>query len=93
MELIVQSGSRRTETWNVAISGYNHRGRHKKAVEWFKWMITESVRPDSATMASVLPAYSELADLLQAKEHSLFLSDSWISWEHKDCHWPNRCVC
>jgi pentatricopeptide repeat protein len=73
MELIVQSGSRRTETWNAAISGYNHRGRHKKAVEWFKWMITESVRPDSAAMASVLPAYAELADLLQAKNIHCFL--------------------
>jgi hypothetical protein len=30
-------------------------------------MIAESIRPDSATMANVLPAYAESADLLQAK--------------------------
>lgn len=73
MELIVESGSRQTETWNAAISGYNHRGQGKKAIKWFKRMITESVRPDSATMASVLPAYAESADLIQAKNIHCFL--------------------
>ncbi|KAK3158667.1 hypothetical protein QOZ80_2AG0140050 [Eleusine coracana subsp. coracana] len=67
MELIVVKGSRRTETWNAAISANNRSGREKKAIEWFKRMIAESVRPDSATMASVLPAYAESTNLIQAK--------------------------
>ncbi|KAL6633828.1 hypothetical protein ACP70R_026499 [Stipagrostis hirtigluma subsp. patula] len=73
MELTVEKGSRRTETWNAAISGYTRRKRVKKAIEWFKQMIAESVRPDLATMASVLPSYAESADLVQAKNIHCYL--------------------
>ncbi|PVH66755.1 hypothetical protein PAHAL_1G338300 [Panicum hallii] len=73
IEIIVDKGSRRTETWNAAISGYTDRKREKKAIELFKRMIEESVRPDSVTMTSVLPAYAESADLVQAKNIHCFL--------------------
>ncbi|TKW40773.1 hypothetical protein SEVIR_1G268100v4 [Setaria viridis] len=73
IELIVEKGSRWTETWNAAISGYTHRKQEKKAIGLFKRMIAESVRPDSATMGSVLPAYAESADLVQAKNIHCFL--------------------
>ncbi|CAN6238899.1 unnamed protein product [Urochloa humidicola] len=39
IEMIVEKGSRRTETWNAAISGYTHRGQENKAIELFKRMI------------------------------------------------------
>ncbi|OEL22102.1 Pentatricopeptide repeat-containing protein [Dichanthelium oligosanthes] len=67
IDMMVEKGSRRTEMWNAAISGYTHREQGKKAIELFKRMISESVCPDSATMASVLPAYAESANLVQAK--------------------------
>ena len=73
IEIIVEKGSRRTETWNAAISGYTYRKKEKKAIELFKQMIEESVRPDSVTMTSVLPAYAESADLVQAKNIHCFL--------------------
>ncbi|KAJ1280312.1 hypothetical protein BS78_04G222000 [Paspalum vaginatum] len=62
---VFEKGSRRTETWNAAISAY--REQEKKAITLFKQMIAESLYPDSATMASVIPAYAESADLVQAK--------------------------
>ncbi|XP_062222531.1 pentatricopeptide repeat-containing protein At5g39350-like [Phragmites australis] len=67
IEMMVEKGSRRTETWNAAISGYTHREQEEKAIQLFKRMFAESVRPDSATMASVLPAYAKSAGLVQAK--------------------------
>ncbi|CAO2046906.1 unnamed protein product [Urochloa humidicola] len=73
IENIIEKGSQRTETWNAAISGYTNREQEKKAIELFKQMIAASVRPDSATMASVLPAYAEFADLVQAKNIHCFL--------------------
>uniref|UniRef100_A0A0E0K396 ADF-H domain-containing protein n=1 Tax=Oryza punctata TaxID=4537 RepID=A0A0E0K396_ORYPU len=75
MRLTLEKGSRRAETWNAALSGYTVSGREKKAIELFKRMIAESVRPDSATMASILPAYAESADLKQGKNiHCFFLT-------------------
>ena len=73
IEIIVEKGSQRTETWNAAISGYTYRKKEKKAIELFKRMIEESVRPDSVTMTSALPAYAESADLVQAKNIHCFL--------------------
>ncbi|XP_047077177.1 pentatricopeptide repeat-containing protein At5g39350-like [Lolium rigidum] len=66
MELVLENGSRKTETWNAAISGYTRGNQEKRAIELFKRMIAESVHPDSATFASILPAYAESADLRQA---------------------------
>ncbi|KAI4964671.1 hypothetical protein ZWY2020_060018 [Hordeum vulgare] len=73
MELTLRNGSWRTETWNAAISGYSRSEQEKKAVGLFKRMIGESVRPDSATLASILPAYAESADLRQARNIHCFL--------------------
>ncbi|EEC73741.1 hypothetical protein OsI_08374 [Oryza sativa Indica Group] len=73
MRLTLERGSWRAETWNAALSGYTVSGREKKAIELFKRMIAESVRPDSATMASILPAYAESADLKEGKNIHCFL--------------------
>ncbi|CAM0944644.1 unnamed protein product [Alopecurus aequalis] len=73
MEITLENGSRRTETWNAAISGYTRSQQEKKAIELFKRMIAESVRLDSATLASILPAYAESADLRQATNIHCYL--------------------
>ncbi|KQK00664.1 hypothetical protein BRADI_3g50980v3, partial [Brachypodium distachyon] len=73
MELTLENGSRRTETWNATISGYTHNEQEKKAIELLKRMIAESARPDSATMASILPAYAESADVRQATNIHCYL--------------------
>jgi pentatricopeptide repeat protein len=73
MKLTLENGSRRTEAWNAAISGYSRGNQEKKAIELFKRMIAESVLPDSATFASILPAYAEFADLKQATNIHCYL--------------------
>ncbi|KAF8765454.1 hypothetical protein HU200_008600 [Digitaria exilis] len=73
IEMIVEKGSQRTETWNAAISGFTRREHEKRAIGLFKQMIAESVRPDDATMGSVLPAYAVLGDLVQARNIHCFL--------------------
>uniref|UniRef100_A0ACD5Z2Z3 Uncharacterized protein n=1 Tax=Avena sativa TaxID=4498 RepID=A0ACD5Z2Z3_AVESA len=73
MQLTLENGSRRTATWNAAISGYTRSKGEKKAIDLFKQMIAESVRPDSATLAGILPAYAESADLQQATNIHCYL--------------------
>ncbi|KAI4980985.1 hypothetical protein ZWY2020_021470 [Hordeum vulgare] len=58
-------------SWTVMIGARSEQ--EKKAVGLFKRMIGESVRPDSATLASILPAYAESADLRQARNIHCFL--------------------
>ncbi|KAJ6804357.1 pentatricopeptide repeat-containing protein [Iris pallida] len=59
-------GSRRTATWNALLSGFTRNGRSQVSIKQFKWMMLEGVSPNSATIASLLPAYSHSGDLKQA---------------------------
>ncbi|XP_010272458.1 PREDICTED: pentatricopeptide repeat-containing protein At2g33760 [Nelumbo nucifera] len=49
--------------WNSMISGYEQNGFAKKAVELFNGMWDLRVKPDSATLVSLLSACSQLGDL------------------------------
>ncbi|KAJ0970196.1 hypothetical protein J5N97_023073 [Dioscorea zingiberensis] len=70
---VFEQCSRRTATWNAVISGFAHNGLTILAIKHFELMLAESVRPDRATMASVLPAYSDSADMNQAMSLHCFL--------------------
>ncbi|XP_077227497.1 pentatricopeptide repeat-containing protein At4g21300-like [Tasmannia lanceolata] len=51
-------------SWNSLIVGYSQNGYDCEAVELFRQMLLESnVKPDSITMANVIPAFASLADL------------------------------
>ncbi|RWW06681.1 hypothetical protein GW17_00029975 [Ensete ventricosum] len=64
---VFSSGSRRTGTWNAVISGCCRRnGRAGDAIKYYRQMMAEGVRPDFATVLSLLPAYAESADSKQA---------------------------
>ncbi|XP_020094311.1 pentatricopeptide repeat-containing protein At5g39350 [Ananas comosus] len=63
---VFDKGSRRTATWNAIISGNARNGEPISAIRHFKLMLEEAVRPDLATIASLLPAYAEAADLQRA---------------------------
>ncbi|MQL94653.1 hypothetical protein Taro_027319 [Colocasia esculenta] len=64
---VFANGSKRRATWNALISSYAHHNLPTKAVNSFKQMLSEAVLADLATITSVLPAYSDLADLRQAR--------------------------
>ncbi|KAL5981981.1 hypothetical protein ACLOJK_016048 [Asimina triloba] len=49
--------------WTTMINGYVGTGEFKEAVELFKRMLRENVRPDEVTLASVLSACANLGDL------------------------------
>ncbi|KAL4308507.1 hypothetical protein GQ457_01G024790 [Hibiscus cannabinus] len=50
------------------ISGYVLNGLNDDALEIFKWLIKEKIQPNAVTLASVLPACSELAAIKVGKE-------------------------
>lgn len=64
---VFSTGSRRTATWNAMMSSFSQNNLPREAVELFRLMMrSEASRADSATIVSLLPAYSLLADLRQA---------------------------
>ncbi|XP_065006008.1 pentatricopeptide repeat-containing protein At5g39350-like [Musa acuminata AAA Group] len=63
---VFSSGSRRTATWNAVISGCSRNRQAEDAIKYYRQMLAEAVRPDFATVLSLLPAYAESADLKQA---------------------------
>ncbi|KAL5992836.1 hypothetical protein ACLOJK_013755 [Asimina triloba] len=50
--------------WNAMISGYCQNGKAAEALWLFEEMMTNGVRMDSVTMASILPICAQLDDLL-----------------------------
>nr|CAD1819594.1 unnamed protein product [Ananas comosus var. bracteatus] len=54
--------------WNGIISGYVQNGLMDEAVELFYQMQSSGVKPDSITLASLLPAFSNSRSLKQGKE-------------------------
>ncbi|XP_057816350.2 pentatricopeptide repeat-containing protein At1g11290, chloroplastic-like isoform X2 [Cryptomeria japonica] len=68
-------------SWNAMIVGYAHNGLVEKALETFKQMQLAGVKPDSKTVASILPACATIGALEEGMDihHSIteggFLSD------------------
>ncbi|KAK8925744.1 Pentatricopeptide repeat-containing protein [Platanthera zijinensis] len=60
-------------SWNSIISAFEHSGDHTEALEIFGEMLRAGVRPDSITMAAVLPACSQAAALAHGREAHAFL--------------------
>ncbi|KAL5990251.1 hypothetical protein ACLOJK_011148 [Asimina triloba] len=59
---------RNSISWNSLIAGYSQNGHDYEAVELFVHMLHEpDVKPDSITIANVIPAYASLADLQRVK--------------------------
>lgn len=60
--------------WNGMISGYVQNGLRDEALDLFYRMQAAGIKPDSITLASFLPAFSDLAGLKQGKEiHSYII--------------------
>eukprot|EP00253_Pinus_taeda_P022295 PITA_22295 len=54
-------------SWSAMITGYTQSGHAKEALSLFQKMQLEGLRPNSFTMASVLPACAHLKALLEGK--------------------------
>lgn len=55
-------------TWNTIISSYTQKSHFSEALEFLKLMVSEGVRPDGVTIASILPTCTHLELLDLGKE-------------------------
>ncbi|KAK4601764.1 hypothetical protein RGQ29_011050 [Quercus rubra] len=73
LRVFAKTTKKRTVPWNAILSGYIHNGLAREATEYFKQMLMEALQPNDATLNSLLPAYSILADLQQATNIHCYL--------------------
>ncbi|KAF5200363.1 Pentatricopeptide repeat-containing protein [Thalictrum thalictroides] len=50
--------------WNAVLSGYSQKGQHEEAVDFFRRMQFQNVRPDRTTLASILSSCAGMGILL-----------------------------
>lgn len=60
---IYSVGRREIVTWNTLISSYNHNGHFADAIALFDKLLSENLKPNSATLVITLSACSNLASL------------------------------
>eukprot|EP01018_Ginkgo_biloba_P039368 Gb_08569 [translate_table: standard] len=63
-------------SWNAMIAGYIHNGRYDEALKLFHQMELEGMKPNSVTVASVLPACARLGALQHGKEIHYYMTRS-----------------
>ncbi|XP_057819549.2 pentatricopeptide repeat-containing protein At3g02330, mitochondrial [Cryptomeria japonica] len=69
-------------SWTVIIAGYTQNEPFEKALTNFKQMQLAEVRPDSSTLASILPACAKLRGLKQGMEiHRKAIENNFLSDE------------
>ncbi|KAK7812168.1 pentatricopeptide repeat-containing protein At5g39350-like [Quercus suber] len=73
LRVFAKTTKKRTVPWNAILSGCIHNGLAREAIEYFKQMLTDALQPNDATLNSLLPAYSILADLQQATNIHCYL--------------------
>lgn len=79
-QVFAKTSKKRTVPWNSIISGCIHNMLAGEAIELFKQMLVEAVKPNEATLNSLLPAYSILADLHQAMNiHGYLVRSGFLS--------------
>ncbi|XP_057814057.1 pentatricopeptide repeat-containing protein At3g09040, mitochondrial-like [Cryptomeria japonica] len=80
-KLFKKMPQRNVVSWNVIIAGYAQNGFFKRALETFKQMKLEGIKPDSTTFASILSACAKMGyveqgmDIHQSAIENGFLSD------------------
>ncbi|WRX20050.1 Pentatricopeptide repeat - like 10 [Theobroma cacao] len=74
------TSKKNTVPWNAILSGCIHNRLGKEAVKLFKEMLIEGMKPNAATLKSLLPAYAICADMQQATNmHSYLLRSGLVS--------------
>ncbi|KAL3525870.1 hypothetical protein ACH5RR_014242 [Cinchona calisaya] len=70
----------RTVPWSAILSGCIHNELGREAIELFKQMLLEAVKPNDVTIKSLLPAFAFQADMQQAMNlHSYLIRSGFIS--------------
>jgi pentatricopeptide repeat protein len=65
--LFDKMSERNVVSWNAMISGYTQNGYFKEALTLFNRMQKGDIKPNTVTLVSVLPAYTNLGDLGQVQ--------------------------
>ncbi|XP_030491480.2 pentatricopeptide repeat-containing protein At4g35130, chloroplastic isoform X2 [Cannabis sativa] len=63
-------------TWNSMIATFAQNGWNKEALKLFQELLNKPLIPDAITMASVVPAYSEVSSLREGKQIHGYISKS-----------------
>ncbi|KAI4297805.1 hypothetical protein L6164_037670 [Bauhinia variegata] len=67
-------------TWNAMIAVYVQNGWNCKALKLFEELLSEHLRPDTVTVASILPAYANLASLREGRQiHGYIMKLQYLS--------------
>ncbi|RVW96711.1 Pentatricopeptide repeat-containing protein, chloroplastic [Vitis vinifera] len=66
--LFGQMNERNLISWNAMIASYTKNGENRKAMTLFQDLCNKTLKPDATTIASILPAYAELASLREAEQ-------------------------
>ncbi|XP_057852302.2 pentatricopeptide repeat-containing protein At4g13650-like isoform X2 [Cryptomeria japonica] len=78
-EVFDKMPQRNVVSWNVMIAGYAQMGYNEKALETYKQMQLASVKPNSTTFASILPACAKIGDLQQGVDIHQSIKERGIS--------------
>ncbi|OMP11570.1 hypothetical protein COLO4_03755 [Corchorus olitorius] len=73
-----KASKKKAAPWNAILSGCIHNRLGKEAILLFKEILTERMKPDAATLKSLLPAYAIRADLQQAMNMHSYLMRSGL---------------
>ncbi|XP_058110633.1 pentatricopeptide repeat-containing protein At2g37310 isoform X1 [Magnolia sinica] len=68
MDLFRQMESPALSTWNATISGLAQNNRHSDVLELISEMLAAGYKPNSVTLASVLPTFSFFSNLSSSKQ-------------------------
>lgn len=75
-----KTSKKRQVPWNAILSGCVHNGLEREAVLLFTEMLSKAIGPNEATLKSLLPAYSTLANHQQAKNlHSYLIKSGFLT--------------
>ncbi|KAL5991591.1 hypothetical protein ACLOJK_012500 [Asimina triloba] len=65
-------------TWTSLLAGYVQTGYHLEALDFFREMLTSEVKLSSATLASILPVFSDLGSFDLARQiHGLIVGSGY----------------
>src|SRR5438309_1930077 len=67
-------------SWNAMIGGYAQNGDGRKALELFKQMQEQGIKPNNITFTTILSTCAELASLSIGKEIQTQIDRSGIEW-------------
>ncbi|XP_041008754.1 pentatricopeptide repeat-containing protein At4g39952, mitochondrial [Juglans microcarpa x Juglans regia] len=67
-------------TWNTLISSYAHSGHYAEAVALFDKMTSENVKPDSATLVTIILSCSHLASLEKGESIHRYIEEREIEF-------------